>query len=148
MRIWPSTQPPLSAPSSPPLQPTTTTAPPKALAFPDDKFHPSLTMRQKTEQLTKEDSCMVCHAVINPLGFSLENYDAVGRYRTRDNNKPVNTETDYPTSDGNVVELKGPRDLAKFTADSAEVTAIHSAMFSGVTAPLADSTEPSALIAI
>ncbi len=28
--------------------------------------------------------------MINPLGFSLENFDAVGRWRTKDNNKPVN----------------------------------------------------------
>lgn len=94
--------------------------PPKAIAFPDDKFPADLTMREKVTQLTREETCMVCHAVINPIGFSLENYDAVGRYRTRDNNKPVDPATDYPTSDGNVVELKGPRDLAKYAAESAE----------------------------
>lgn len=94
--------------------------PPKALAFPDDKFHPSLTMRQKTEQLTREDSCMVCHAVINPVGFSLESYDAVGRFRTKDNDKPVDPTGDYPTSDGQSVEIKNARDLAEYTATSDE----------------------------
>lgn len=94
--------------------------PPKALAFPDDKFPADLTMREKTEQLTKEEGCMVCHAVINPVGFSLESYDAVGRFRTHDNAKPVDTETDYPTSDGRTIEFKNARDLAEFTAASAE----------------------------
>lgn len=94
--------------------------PPKALAFPDDKFHPSLTMREKTEQLTKEDSCMVCHAVINPVGFSLESYDAVGRFRTHDNQKPVDPAGDYPTSDGRSIEISNARDLAEYTATSTE----------------------------
>ena len=94
--------------------------PPKAMVFDDNQFHPSLTMRQKTEELTKKDTCMVCHAVINPIGFSLENYDAVGRYRTHENDSPVDPASDYPTSDGEVVELKGPRDLAKYAAESPE----------------------------
>lgn len=43
------------------------------------------------ELLTKGDDCQRCHAeLINPLGEGLEDYDTVGRYRTRDeNNNPV-----------------------------------------------------------
>src|SRR3712207_6891775 len=52
-------------------------------------IYPALTMREKVTELTRGDNCMGCHAVINPLGFSLENFDAVGRFRTTDNNKPV-----------------------------------------------------------
>ena len=43
-----------------------------AVAFMDDKFDPSLTMREKVTELTRKRSCMACHATINPLGFSLE----------------------------------------------------------------------------
>ena len=55
---------------------------------------------------------MGCHVTINPLGFSLENFDAVGRFRTTDNNKPINSESDYTTDEGEVIRLRGPRDVA------------------------------------
>ena len=59
-----------------------------------------------------------CHATINPLGFSLENFDTVGRFRISENNKPVNTATDYVSSEGDLVKLHGPRDLALHTASN------------------------------
>ena len=94
--------------------------PPMAIAFQDEKFDPSLTMREKVTELTKSATCMACHATINPLGFSLENYDAVGRWRTTDQNKPVNPVSDYTTSEGDVIQIKGPRDLAQHAAASAD----------------------------
>ena len=93
--------------------------PPMAIVFMDDKFEPSLTMREKVTELTRSDTCMACHSTINPLGFSLENYDAVGRWRTQENNKPVNAESDYLSADGDVVRLRGPRDIAEHAASSA-----------------------------
>jgi hypothetical protein len=94
--------------------------PPMAIEFMDDRFDPSLTMREKVTELTSKQACMSCHVTINPLGFSLENYDAVGRFRTMDNDKPVNAESDYTTSDGEVVKLRGARDLAEHAAASEE----------------------------
>ncbi len=94
--------------------------PPMAIAFEDEKFDPSLTMREKVTELTKNANCMSCHATINPLGFSLENYDAVGRWRTTDQNKPVNPVSEYTTPDGDVIQLKGPRDLAQHASESAD----------------------------
>ena len=90
--------------------------PPQAVEFKDEHFNPSLTMREKVTEVTSKASCMGCHATINPLGFSLENFDAVGRFRTTDNSKPVNASTDYVSSDGETVKLNGPRDLAQHTA--------------------------------
>ena len=58
--------------------------PPAAIEFMDDRFDPSLTMREKVTELTRPAACMGCHSTINPLGFSLEHYDAVGRWRTVD----------------------------------------------------------------
>ena len=62
---------------------------------------------------------MNCHRVINPLGFSLENFDAVGRFRTREKQKTINATTIYQTPDGVSVPLAGARDLANFLADDA-----------------------------
>jgi mono/diheme cytochrome c family protein len=92
--------------------------PPMAVAFKDTEFAPSLTMRQKIEELTRSQACQTCHSVINPLGFSLENYDAVGRFRTQDGDKPVNAASEYVTDDGSKVQLTGARDVANFAIRS------------------------------
>jgi cytochrome c553 len=92
--------------------------PPQAIEFNEDRFDPTLTMREKVTQITNKQACMGCHVTINPLGFALENFDAVGRFRTSDANKPINPVTDYVTSDGETLKFTGPRDLAKHTAES------------------------------
>ncbi|MGB1258597.1 MAG: DUF1592 domain-containing protein [Akkermansiaceae bacterium] len=92
--------------------------PPKATVFKDADFNPHFTMREKVTQLTKEHSCMVCHEIINPIGFSLENYDAVGRFRTKEKNKLINTESTYTTRDDREIRIKGPQDLARLAVES------------------------------
>ncbi len=89
-----------------------------AASFDNQKFDPSLTMREKVEQLTKTANCNVCHTTINPFGFSLENFDAVGRWRTEDNHKPVNTLAQFDTEDGHTVKLTGPKDIADYCVGS------------------------------
>jgi mono/diheme cytochrome c family protein len=92
--------------------------PPKAISFSNTKFDPSLTMRQKVTQLTRDSACMSCHATINPLGFSLEHYDGIGRWRTIDNDKPINAASDFAGDDGGTVTLRGARDVAEFAVQS------------------------------
>jgi mono/diheme cytochrome c family protein len=92
--------------------------PPKAVVFEESKFDPSLTMREKITQLTKSATCQGCHSMINPLGFSLENYDAIGRWRTQDNHKPVDAVNDFSTDDGDIVHLTGARDIANYAANN------------------------------
>ncbi len=92
--------------------------PPMAVEFNDSKFDPSLTMREKVTELTSPKNCQTCHAIINPLGFSLENFDAVGKFRTEDNSKPVDPSGTYTTLDGKQVKLSGARDLARYAAES------------------------------
>lgn len=92
--------------------------PQMAVSFDESHFDPTLTMREKVTELTKGGACMSCHSVINPLGFSLENFDAIGRWRTKDNNKPVNAATDFSDEMGNTVHLSGPRDIVNYVADN------------------------------
>ena len=47
------------------------------------------TERRRIEQATRPGPCMGCHKVMNPFSFMLENYDALGRWRTKDNGHPV-----------------------------------------------------------
>lgn len=92
--------------------------PPEAIAFENHKFDPAMTMREKVSEMTKNASCMTCHETINPLGFSLENFDAAGRFRNSENGKPVNPEADYYTLEGELKKLRGPRDVAVLATDS------------------------------
>ncbi|MDP1592171.1 MAG: DUF1592 domain-containing protein, partial [Prosthecobacter sp.] len=90
--------------------------PMKAVVFEDSHFNPKLTMREKISELTRSGACMSCHSMINPLGFSLENFDAVGRWRTKDNNKLVNPVSEFTTHEGMLVRLTGPRDIVNYVA--------------------------------
>jgi len=92
--------------------------PPEAIAFEDHKFDPNLTMREKVAEMTRNASCMTCHETINPLGFSLENFDAVGRFRTTDGGKPINPVSDFLTTEGETLHLAGPRDVAAYAVKS------------------------------
>ena len=43
-----------------------------------------LSVRERLEEHRKNPSCATCHRVMDPLGFSLENFDAVGEWRTKE----------------------------------------------------------------
>lgn len=52
---------------------------------------PGQTKREQLEQHRKDPVCAGCHALMDPIGLGLENFDAIGSYRTTDNGKPVNS---------------------------------------------------------
>lgn len=93
-------------------------SPPMAVEFEDSHFDPTLTMREKITAMTKDNACMACHSVINPLGFSLENYDAIGRWRTQEKNKPVDPAGHFANEQGQTIQLNGARDIASYAANS------------------------------
>jgi hypothetical protein len=55
----------------------------------DDKAQLTGSLRQRMEQHRKDPSCAVCHEHMDSLGFAFENYDAVGAFRTKDGNFPI-----------------------------------------------------------
>jgi len=55
-----------------------------------------VSLRQRLEQHRKDPSCSVCHNVMDPIGFGLENYDAVGAWRTHDGKFPIETAGTLP----------------------------------------------------
>ena len=60
--------------------------------LPDAISRKGLTVRQLTERHVSHPSCARCHVRIDPFGFSLESFDAIGRQRTRDLvGKPIDT---------------------------------------------------------
>jgi cytochrome c553 len=97
--------------------------PPEAVAPLPPDLHPSLNTRERVALQTKSQACMGCHGMINPLGFSLEHFDAVGRYREKDNGKPIDASGVYQTRSGETVSFKGVRELARYLAKNDDVHA-------------------------
>jgi hypothetical protein len=55
--------------------------PPNVPALKDDGTVKVLTMRQRMEEHRASPNCAVCHRLMDPLGFALENFDGIGRWR-------------------------------------------------------------------
>lgn len=72
--------------------------PPDAGELPaDDTKAAGLTFRQQLDRHRKAKQCASCHARIDPLGFGLENFDAIGRWRSKDaNGKPIDSSATLP----------------------------------------------------
>jgi hypothetical protein len=95
-----------------PLPPPPKNVPP----LPD--IQPGMTNRQRVELATKDAPCSSCHStIINPLGVALEHLDGVGRYRTMDNGKAVDSTATY-NLDGEPVAIAGAVELATAIARS------------------------------
>lgn len=97
--------------------------PPEAVTPFTADLHPSLTTRERVSLQTEATSCSICHGIINPLGFTLEHFDAIGRYREKDREKPVDATGTYRTRKGDSVAINGAKELAAFLVGSEEAHA-------------------------
>jgi len=67
------------------------------------------SLRQRLERHRQNPACASCHAVMDPIGFALENYDLIGKWRDTDGGVPVN-------ASGTLVDgtpLDGPESLRR-----------------------------------
>jgi cytochrome c553 len=94
--------------------------PPEAVAPLAPDLHADLTTRERVALQTKAEACMTCHSMINPLGFTLEHFDALGRYREVEKNRPVDAVGSYVTRSGQETKFHGAKELAHFLAGSEE----------------------------
>ena len=81
--------------------------PPDVPNLDEAKIGLSSSMREQLEQHRKNAVCASCHTRMDPLGFGLENFDAIGAWRTRDGQFPINASGTLP--DGRSFE--GPQGL-------------------------------------
>ncbi len=70
--------------------------PPNVPALKDNTVAASLPMRERLAQHRADAACASCHRVMDPVGFALENFDAVGRWRTREEGRPVDASGGMP----------------------------------------------------
>jgi hypothetical protein len=82
--------------------------PPNVPALAEDAHALTGTMRQRMEQHRTNPQCAACHARMDPIGFSLENFDAIGAWRTNDaSNQAIDVSGKLP--DGTA--FNGPEQL-------------------------------------
>lgn len=73
-------------------------APPGAGTLPaDDAPKGKQTLRQRLEHHRRSRACASCHAVMDPLGFALENYDVMGRWREELHGQPIDNRGELPS---------------------------------------------------
>jgi len=84
--------------------------------------HPDLTSRERVTLQTEAVACQSCHTMINPLGFALEEFDAIGRYRTEerrgDKVRPIDATGSYQPREGPEATFRGGRELAAYLVES------------------------------
>jgi mono/diheme cytochrome c family protein len=84
--------------------------PPNVPAFKENKDgEKAKTVREIMEEHRANPTCNACHGVMDPLGFSLENFDTIGSYRTMDRFTRTKIDAGGKLVDGTVVN--GPTDL-------------------------------------
>ncbi len=90
-----------------------TPPPPPPPDIPDLKAHgedgKQLTMRQQMEKHRANATCASCHSRMDPLGFALENFDGVGKWRTKDAGSEIDASGVLPGG----VKFTGPAELKK-----------------------------------
>ena len=92
-------------PSAPPDVP--------ALDKQDQQSVANLTLRERTELHRTDPVCANCHKLLDPIGFGLENFDAIGRWRDQDDNgEPIDASGELP--DGS--RFSSPRELKAMIA--------------------------------
>jgi mono/diheme cytochrome c family protein len=89
----------LNAPPPPP--------PPSVPALDDTKVGQSASLRQQMEAHRASPVCASCHSKMDPLGFGLENLNAIGQWRDKDGNFPVDASGLLPGGEA----FRGPKEL-------------------------------------
>jgi len=83
--------------------------PPNVPALPEGKDAERLTMRQRMEQHRANPACASCHKQMDPIGFAMENFDAIGKWRTTEAQTPIDVSGALP--DG--TKFQGATELQK-----------------------------------
>lgn len=96
-------------------------APPEAVAPLAPDLHAGLSTRERVLLQTSPAVCQNCHGMINQLGFPLEHFDAAGRFRQKEKEKPIVASGTYVDRNGQESGFNGSRELAEFLISDPEV---------------------------
>jgi mono/diheme cytochrome c family protein len=82
-------------------------------ALDEELLGTSASLRQQMEKHRTNSICASCHSRMDPLGFALENYDAIGKWRTKDGNFPVDASGVLPSGKS----FTNPAEMRKILGD-------------------------------
>jgi hypothetical protein len=74
----------------------------------------AMSLRQQMERHRADPACASCHSRMDVLGFALENYDAIGRWRTEDGKFPVDAGGSFP----NGKTFNGPAEMKQLLREN------------------------------
>jgi len=77
-----------------------------------------LTLREQMQKHSADARCASCHTAMDPLGFALENFNAIGRWRLNEHGKPISAAGKLPTGEQFDGALELQRLLVKDRRDS------------------------------
>jgi hypothetical protein len=95
--------------------------PPPGVDFTVAEKDVGLTVREQAAIHSADPACAACHNFMDPIGLGFEGFDAVGRYRTTENGKPVDVSGQLIHTDVDGAFM-GPADLAQKLAGSQQVS--------------------------
>lgn len=87
----------------------------------DDGAAVAQTVRERLEAHRENPVCASCHAIMDPIGFSLENFDLIGAWRDLDSGQPIDTRA--VLADGTIVDGPATLQAALLSRSDAFVTA-------------------------
>jgi Protein of unknown function (DUF1588)/Protein of unknown function (DUF1592)/Protein of unknown function (DUF1595)/Protein of unknown function (DUF1585)/Protein of unknown function (DUF1587) len=100
-----------------------------------------LTLKEKLAQHREDPACAACHNLMDPLGFTFENFDAIGLYRETDNGSPVDASGEL---DGETID--GVHDLVDYVvADPRTTNCIAERLYTFATGHQAGGAEPAVI---
>jgi hypothetical protein len=95
--------------------------PPNDLVITPPPLDSTKTTREQFEEIGANPDCAGCHLLMNPIGFGFENFDAVGLYRTEQNDKPIDASGEVVGNEDVSGEFVGVAELAEKLAKSEDV---------------------------
>ncbi len=87
----------------------------KNMEIPEQK--PGLSNKERFQVHSQNPACSICHAMIDPFGFAMENFDSSGMFRMMDSNKPIVIDSKFRLDD-KAVMISTPQELYKAIAQS------------------------------
>jgi hypothetical protein len=75
---------------------------PALAVFGPKSSDPNMTNRERLLNHVQTPACASCHNIFDPIGFALENYDPIGRYRTMDKGKQIDASGSIPLGAGEI----------------------------------------------
>ena len=85
------------------------------------KTNPKASLREQLALHRQSAKCSVCHKVMDPLGFGLENFDGIGRWREKEKERAVDASGDLPGGES----FRGPLELVGVLAKRQDVFRRH-----------------------